>query len=206
MMTLITLLYYAFFIAIGSGLFLAARPRDRRSTCCLHSTPLTPGEQRVGALSGGDGRFVVLMAWQMDRGTRFFESRRAERVRRRIRRPAFAVRNYLMPVLTMGLPFSSSCGPCRCSSARSEEPGAGFRAAGRGPSRLRIFLWTWRLRGSICAEQALEVSALRIPLAQSRRHLKVDRGADVQQAARAVRRAFLAQSRVAGVLGSARFS
>src|SRR6266850_2156786 len=95
MMTFITLLYYALFIAPAAGLSLL-RDRETKVDVLLHSTPLTAGEHVWGRFLAAIGGFAVLMVWQMPTNA-FFNHVVPNAGAQEIRGP-FAVRNYLMPV------------------------------------------------------------------------------------------------------------
>ncbi len=102
MMTFIVLLYYAFFIAIGAGMTLL-RDRETKVDVLLHSTPLTAGEYVWGRFFAITAGFIVLMVWQMV-VTALFNHVIPNASALEIRGP-FRVMSYLVPVLTIGLPF-----------------------------------------------------------------------------------------------------
>jgi len=102
MMTYLTLLYYAFFIAAAAGLSLL-RDRETRVDTLLHSTPLTPGEYVWGRFVAVLAAFALLMLWQMGMDA-FFNHFVQKGVNPDIRGP-FLPASYLVPVLTIGLPF-----------------------------------------------------------------------------------------------------
>jgi len=102
MMTFIILLYYGFFIAIAGGLTLL-RDRETKVDVLLHPTPLTPGEYVWGRFFAVTAGFLVAMLWQMA-VTAFFNHVVPNASANEIRGP-FSVGNYLLPVLTMGVPF-----------------------------------------------------------------------------------------------------
>ena len=101
-MTYITLLIYAFFIAIAAGLILL-RDRETKVDVLLHSTPLTAGEYVWGRFLAVMAGFVGLMLlWAM--ASAFFNHAIPNGSANEIRGP-FAFGNYLRPVLLIGLPF-----------------------------------------------------------------------------------------------------
>ncbi|MGH7681116.1 MAG: M1 family aminopeptidase [Candidatus Eiseniibacteriota bacterium] len=102
MMTFIVLLYYGFFISVGAGLSLL-RDREDKVDVILHSTPLTAGEYVWGRFLAVTAGFVVAMAWQVAMNA-FFNHVVPNPNAVEIRGPFHAV-SYLMPVLTIGLPF-----------------------------------------------------------------------------------------------------
>jgi len=177
MMTFITLLYYAFFIAIASGLSLL-RDRETKVDVLLHSTPLTPGEYVWGRFLAVTGGFVVLMAWQMVANA-FFNHVVPNAGAQEIRGP-FAVRNYLMPVLTMGLPFLVFfAGLSMYVGEKSRNAVLVFVLPVAALLLCGFFLWTWApswldLRVNKLLE-VLEPSGYRW---LNETHLKVDRGVE----------------------------
>jgi ABC-2 type transport system permease protein len=177
MMTFITLLYYAFFIAIASGLSLL-RDRETKVDVLLHSTPLTPGEYVWGRFLAVTGGFVVLMAWQMVANA-FFNHVVPNAGAQEIRGP-FAVRNYLMPVLTMGLPFLVFfAGLSMFVGEKSRNAVLVFVLPVAALLVCGFFLWTWApswldLRVNKLLE-VLEPSGYRW---LNETHLKVDRGVE----------------------------
>jgi len=102
MMTFIILLYYAFFIAKAAGLMLL-RDHETQVDVLLHSTPLTPREYVWGRFLAVTGGFVVLMLFQVAVNA-FFNHVVPNPSAQDIRGP-FLLRSYLVPVLTIGLPF-----------------------------------------------------------------------------------------------------
>ena len=177
MMTFITLLYYAFFIAIASGLSLL-RDRETKVDVLLHSTPLTPGEYVWGRFLAVTAGFVVLMAWQMVANA-FFNHVVPNAEAHEIRGP-FAVRNYLMPVLTMGLPFLVFfAGLSMYVGEKTRNAVLVFVLPVAALLLCGFFLWTWApswldLRVNRILE-VLEPSGYRW---LNETHLKVDRGVE----------------------------
>ncbi len=177
MMTFITLLYYAFFIAIASGLSLL-RDRETKVDVLLHSTPLTPGEYVWGRFLAVTAGFVVLMAWQMVANA-FFNHVVPNAGAHEIRGP-FAVRNYLMPVLTMGLPFLVFfAGLSMYVGEKTRNAVLVFVLPVAALLLCGFFLWTWApswldLRVNRILE-VLEPSGYRW---LNETHLKVDRGVE----------------------------
>jgi ABC-type Na+ efflux pump permease subunit len=174
-MTFVTLLYYAFFIASAAGLSLL-RDRESKVDVLLHSTPLTAGEYVWGRWLAVAGGFVVLMAWQAA-WSAFFNHVVPNADAQEMRGP-FGPMNYLMPVLTMGLPFLVFyAGLSMYLGERTRNavlvfvaPVATFLVCG-------FFLWTWSpswldLRVNQLL-QVLEPSGYRW---LNETHLKVDRG------------------------------
>ena len=175
MMTFITLLYYAFFIAAAAGLSLL-RDREARVDVLLHSTPLTPGEYVWGRFLAVTGGFVVLMGWQMATNA-FFNHVVPNAGAQEIRGP-FAAMNYLMPVLTIGLPFLIFY--AGLSMYVGEKTGNAVLVFVLPVATLLVcgfFLWTWApswldLRVNKLL-QGIEPSGYRW---LNETHLKVDRG------------------------------
>ena len=102
MMTFIILLYYGFFVAIAAGLSLV-RDRETKVDVLLHSTPLTPAEHVWGRFLALLSGFGVLLLLQIAFNS-LFNHIVPNGAAQEIRGP-FLLRNYLLPVLTIGLPF-----------------------------------------------------------------------------------------------------
>jgi ABC-2 type transport system permease protein len=102
LMTFLVLLLYGFFIAWSAGLTLL-RDRETRVDVLLHSTPLTAGEYVWGRFLAVVAGFAILMLWSAA-ASAFFNHVVPNATAIDIRGP-FAVRSYLIPVLTVGLPF-----------------------------------------------------------------------------------------------------
>lgn len=101
-MTYLTLLLFAFFIAIAAGLVLI-RDHESKVDVLLHSTPLTPAEYVWGRFLAIMSGFVGLMVlWAM--ASAFFNHAIPNGSANEIRGP-FVLGNYLKPVLFIGLPF-----------------------------------------------------------------------------------------------------
>ena len=101
-MTYLTLLIFAFFIAIAAGLILL-RDRETKVDVLLHSTPLTAGEYVWGRFLAVMAGFAGLMLlWAM--ASAFFNHAIPNGSVQEIRGP-FAFGNYLRPVLLIWLPF-----------------------------------------------------------------------------------------------------
>ncbi|HET6349349.1 MAG TPA: M1 family aminopeptidase [Candidatus Krumholzibacteria bacterium] len=98
----LVVLYYSFFIAVAAGMALL-RDRENRVDVLLHSTPMTPGEYVWGRFFAVCLSFVVVMVWQAAMLS-FFNHVVPNSSAIEIRGP-FAFRNYLMPALTIGVPF-----------------------------------------------------------------------------------------------------
>ena len=177
MMTFIILLYYAFFIAAGAGLSLL-KDRETKVDVLLHSTPLTAGEYVWGRFLAVTGGFVVLMLW-MAAANSFFNHVVPNPDAREIRGP-FAPMNYLLPVLTMGLPFLVFfAGLSMYVGERTRNPVLVFVLPVAVLLVCGFFLWTWspswldlRLNKLM---QVIEPSGYRW---LNETHLKVDRGVD----------------------------
>lgn len=175
MMTFITLLYYAFFIAAAAGLTLL-RDRESKVDVLLHSTPLTAGEYVWGRFLAVTGGFAALMAWQMAANA-FFNHVVPNGSAEEIRGP-FAVSHYLMPVLTIGLPFLVFyAGISMLVGERSRSAVLVFVLPVATLLLCGFFLWTWapswldwRVNRLL---QTLEPSGYRW---LNETHLKVDRG------------------------------
>ncbi len=177
MMTFIMLLYYAGFIAWAAGLSLL-KDRETKVDVLLHSTPLTAGEYVWGRFLAVTAGFVVLMLW-MAAANSFFNHVVPNAEANEIR-GAFAPMNYLMPVLTMGLPFLVFfAGLSMYVGERTRNPVlVGVLPVG-ALLVCGFFLWTWspswldlRLNRLM---QVLEPCGYRW---LNETHLKVDRGVD----------------------------
>lgn len=174
-MTYLTLLYYAFFIAAGAGLTLL-RDRESKVDVILHSTPLTAGEYVWGRFLAVTGGFVVLMAWQVV-STAFFNHAVPNASAQEIRGP-FSPMNYVLPVMTMGLPFLVFyAGLSMYLGERTRNAVLVFVAPVATLLVCGFFLWTWspswldlRLNKLL---QLLDPSGYRW---LNETHLKVDRG------------------------------
>ena len=177
MMTFIILLYYAFFIAAGAGLSLL-RDRETKVDVLLHSTPLTAGEYVWGRFLAVTGGFVVLMIFQTAANS-FFNHVVPNASALEIRGP-FAPMNYLVPVLTMGLPFLVFfAGLSMYVGEKTRNPVLVFVLPVAVLIACGFFLWTWSpswldLRVNKLL-QVIEPSGYRW---LNETHLKVDRGVD----------------------------
>jgi ABC-2 type transport system permease protein len=175
MMTFIVLLYYAFFIAIGAGMTLL-RDRESRVDVLLHSTPLTPGEYVWGRFFAITFGFIALMVWQMV-VTAVFNHGIPNASALEIRGP-FRVVSYLVPVLTMGVPFLIFfAGLSMFLGERTRNPVLVFVLPVATLLVCGFFLWTWApswldLRVNKLL-QLIEPSGYRW---LNETHLKVDRG------------------------------
>lgn len=174
-MTYLVLLLYALYIAFAAGLSLL-RDRETKVDVLLHSTPLTAGEYVWGRFFAVTGGFVVLMGWQIAVSA-FFNHAVPNADAQEIRGP-FVLMNYLMPVLTIGIPFLIFyAGLSMYVGEKTRNPVlvcvlpvAMLLACG-------FFLWTWspswldiRINRLL---QVLEPSTYRW---LNETHLKVDRG------------------------------
>lgn len=181
-MSYLTLLYHAFFIAAAAGLTLL-RDRESRVDVLLHATPLRAGEYVWGRFLAVVGAFTVILLWQAAMLALFnhaVPSAAAAEIR-----GAFAPRNYLVPVMTLGLPFVVFyAGVAMYLGERTRSavmvfvlPVATLLACG-------FFLWTWSPSWlgveANRALQALDPSGYRW---LNETHLKVDRGVDFYNAA-----------------------
>lgn len=141
MMTYIVLLYYAFFIAIGAGMTLL-RDRETKVDVLLHSTPLTAGEYVWGRFFALTLAFVVLMVWQMATSA-FFNHAVPNSSALEIRGPFHAM-SYLVPVLTIGLPFLIFyAGLSMLVGERTRNPVLVFILPVATLLVFGFFLWTW---------------------------------------------------------------
>ena len=177
MMTFLVLLWYGFFIAIAAGLCLV-RDRETKVDVLLHSTPLSPGEHVWGRFLAVIAAFAVAMAWHAAANA-FFNHILPNADAVEIRGP-FSIGSYLLPVLTIGLPFLVFfAGLSLWVGERSGNavlvfilPVAVFLVCG-------FFLWTWApswldLRVNKLL-QLLEPTGYRW---LTETHLKVDRGVE----------------------------
>ena len=175
MMTFIVLLYYALFIGMGAGLTLL-RDHEDKVDALLHSTPLTPAEYVWGRYAAMIASFSVLMLFQVAANS-FFNHIVPNGAAKEIRGP-WELGNYLLPVLTIGLPFLAFfAGVSMYLGERTRSgvlvyvfPIAAIIVCG-------FFLWTWApswldLRVNRIL-QLIEPSGYRW---LNETHLKVDRG------------------------------
>jgi ABC-2 type transport system permease protein len=102
MMTFIVLLYYTFFVALAAGLTLV-RDRESKVDALLLTTPLRPREYVWGRYLAVIAGFVMLMMFQVVMNS-FFNHVVPNAEAKDIRGP-FVLLNYLMPVLTIGVPY-----------------------------------------------------------------------------------------------------
>ncbi len=177
MMTFIVLLYYAFFISIAAGMTLL-RDRETKVDVLLHSTPLTPGEYVWGRFLAVTGGFVILMVWQMAVNA-IFNHVVPNPAALEMRGP-FHPMSYLMPVLTMGLPFLVFYAAVSMYvGEKSRSPVLVFVMPVAVLLVCGFFLWTWSpswLDLSLNRLlQGLEPSGYRW---LNETHLKVDRGVE----------------------------
>jgi ABC-type transport system involved in multi-copper enzyme maturation permease subunit len=174
-MTYLTLLYYAFFVAAAAGLSLL-RDREVKVDVLLHSTPMTPGEYVWGRFFAVLGGFVVLMGWQAAAAA-FFNHAVPNPGLNEIRGP-FAPASYLLPALTIGLPFIVFyTGLSMYLGERTRSAVMVFVLPVVTLLVCGFFLWTWspswldlRLNRFL---QVIDPSAYRW---LNETHLKVDRG------------------------------
>ncbi len=175
MMTFIILLYYGFFIAKAAGLTLL-KDRETKVDAILHSTPLTAGEYVWGRFLAVTGGFVVLMLLQIAANA-FFNHVVPNASANEIRGP-FLPMSYLMPVLTVGLPFLVFfAGLSMLVGERTLNPVMVFLLPTATLVVCAFFLWTWapswldpRVNKLL---QLIEPSGYRW---LNETHLKVDRG------------------------------
>ena len=176
-MAYLVLLYYAFFVAASAGLSLL-RDREVKVDVLLHSTPMTPGEYVWGRFLAVIGCFVVLMLWQAA-VTVLFNHALQRASLQEIRGP-FAPASYLMPVLTMGLPFVVFyAGVSLYAGERTRSPVMVFVLPVAMLLVCAFFLWSWspswldlRINKLL---QVLDPSGYRW---LNETHLKVDRGVE----------------------------
>jgi ABC-2 type transport system permease protein len=102
MMTYLTLLYYAFFVALAAGLSLL-KDREHKVDVLLHATPLSAGEYVWGRFLAVTAAFLILMAWQ-GLVNAFFNHVIPNGGAQEIRGP-FHFGSYFVPILTIGVPF-----------------------------------------------------------------------------------------------------
>jgi ABC-2 type transport system permease protein len=102
MMTFMVLLYYAFFIALAAG-FTLMRDRETKVDSLLLSTSLTQGEYVWGRFLAVIAGFAVVMLFQVLVNS-FFNHVVPNAGAKDIRGP-FALMNYVLPLLTVGVPF-----------------------------------------------------------------------------------------------------
>ncbi len=176
-MTYLVLLYYAFFIAVAAGLTLL-RDREVKVDVLLHSTPLTPAEYVWGRFWAVIGSFVALMGVQIA-ATAFFNHAIPNANAQEMRGP-FNPMNYIVPVVTIGLPFLIFfTGMSMMVGERTRSavlvfvlPVAALLVSG-------FFLWTWSPSWlSLRVNQILQVLEPSGYRWLNETHLKVDRGVE----------------------------
>jgi ABC-type multidrug transport system permease subunit len=177
MMTFIILLYYGLFIAWAAG-FTLLRDRETKVDALLHSTPLTAGEYVWGRFFAVVAGFVALLVFQMAANS-FFNHVVPNAEAKDIRGP-FVPMNYLVPVLTMGLPYLIFfAGVSMWVGERTRNavlvtvlPIAMLLLCG-------FFLWTWAPSWlDLRMNQLLQVFEPSGYRWLNETHLKVDRGVD----------------------------
>ena len=174
-MTYLTLLFYAFFVAVAAGLTLL-RDRESKVDVILHSTPLSAGEYVWGRFLAILGGFVVLLLLQVVVGA-LFNHAVPNGSAQEIRGP-FSWGNYLRPVLLIGLPFVIFfAGVSLYVGEKSRSPVLVFVLPVAALLVCGFFLWTWSpswldLRVNKIL-QLVEPSGYRW---LNETHLKVDRG------------------------------
>lgn len=176
-MSYLVLLYYAFFIAVAAGLTLI-RDREVKVDVLLHSTPLTPAEYVWGRFLAVIASFVVLMGLQVV-ATAFFNHAIPNADAQEMRGP-FGLGNYVIPVVTIGLPFLVFfTGVSMAVGERTRNavlvfvlPVAALLVSG-------FFLWTWSPSWlDLRVNQVLQVVEPSGYRWLNETHLKVDRGVD----------------------------
>lgn len=176
LMTYLTLLYFAFFIAAAAGLTLL-RDRETQVDALLHSTPMTPGEYVWGRFAAVLGGFVLLMFWQMAMDA--FFNHVSPGVNPDIKGP-FRLSSYLVPVLTMGVPFAVFfAGVSMLVGEKTRSAVMVFVLPVAALIVSGFFLWTWSPSwlsvGVNNILQVIEPSGYRW---LNETYLKVDRGVD----------------------------
>jgi ABC-type transport system involved in multi-copper enzyme maturation permease subunit len=175
MMTFIILLLYGFFIAKAAGMTLL-RDHETKADEILHSTPLTAGEYVWGRYLAVGAAFVGLMIFQI-MANAFFNHVVPNGSANEIRGP-FLLRSYLMPVLTIGLPFLVFfTGLSMYVSERTRNAVMVYLLPTAALVVCGFFLWTWApswldLRVNKLL-QFIEPSGYRW---LNETHLKIDRG------------------------------
>ncbi|HSQ61163.1 MAG TPA: hypothetical protein VLT84_12170, partial [Acidobacteriota bacterium] len=174
-MTYLTLIFLAFFVAIGAGMTLL-RDRESKVDPLLHATPLSAGEYVWGRFAALVLGFTILLC-VYGAAAAFFNHAVPSATAKEIRGP-FAAGNYLVPVLAIGLPFVIFFGGLSMYVGERTRnavlvfvlPVATLLVCG-------FFLWTWSPSwlhlGVNRLFQVIEPSADRW---LNETHLKVDRG------------------------------
>jgi ABC-type multidrug transport system permease subunit len=178
MMTYLTLLYFAFFIAAAAGLTLL-KDREDKVDVILHATPLSAGEYVWGRFLAVTAGFAVLLLWQALTAA-FFNHAIPNGAAQEIRGP-FHWGSYLRPALLIGLPFTVFfAGLSMWIGEKSRNPVMVFLAPVAALLLCGFFLWTWspswldfRLNQLL---QLIEPSGYRW---LNETHLKVDKGVQV---------------------------
>ncbi len=176
-MTYLVLLYYAFFIAVAAGLTLI-RDREVKVDVLLHSTPLTPAEYVWGRFLAVIASFVVLLGVQVA-ATAFFNHAIPNANAQEMRGP-FGLANYVIPVVTIGLPFLVFfTGMSMAVGERSRSAVLVFVLPVAALLISGFFLWTWSPSWlSLRVNQILQVIEPSGYRWLNETHLKVDRGVD----------------------------
>ncbi|HEU4335301.1 MAG TPA: M1 family aminopeptidase, partial [Candidatus Eisenbacteria bacterium] len=174
-MTYLTLIFLAFFVAIGAGMTLL-RDRESKVDPLLHATPLSAGEYVWGRFAALVLGFAILLCFY-GAAAAFFNHAVPSAAAKEIRGP-FAAGNYLVPVLAVGLPFVIFFGGLSLYVGERTRnavlvfvlPVATLLVCG-------FFLWTWAPSwldlGVNRLFQVIEPSGYRW---LNETHLKVDRG------------------------------
>jgi len=174
-MTFLVLLYYAFFTAAAAGLALL-RDREVRVDVLLHATPMTPGEYVWGRFFAAVCVMGVMMVFQ-GLVSAFFNHTIPNANADEMRGP-FVLSNYLLPALTIGLPFIVFfAGISMLIGEKSRSAVMVFVAPVIALLLSGFFLWTWSPSwldaGMNRVLQVVEPTAYRW---LNETHLKVDRG------------------------------
>jgi ABC-type transport system involved in multi-copper enzyme maturation permease subunit len=176
MTTYLVVMFYSFFIAVAAGLALL-RDREVKVDVLLHSTPMTPAEYVWGRFFAVFASFVVVLLWQAAMLS-FFNHAVPNANAIEIRGP-FSFGSYLMPALTIGVPFIIFyTGVSMYVGERTRNAVMVFVLPVATLLICGFFLWTWSpswlsLQWNRVL-QVLDVSAYRW---LNETHLKVDKGA-----------------------------
>ncbi|HET9253291.1 MAG TPA: ABC transporter permease subunit [Candidatus Eisenbacteria bacterium] len=177
MMTFIILLYYGFFLSIAAGLGLL-RDRELKIDVLLQTTSLRPGEYVLGRFTAVFAIFAVLLFWQVMVNA-FFNHLVPNPNAAEMRGP-FLLSSYVVPVLTLGLPFVVFfAGLSMLIGERTRSAILVFVLPVALLLVCAFFLWTWSPswldQGLNRLMQILDPSGYRW---LNETHLKVDRGVE----------------------------
>ena len=139
--TIVSFLFFSFFVAVAAGLAVV-RDDEWKTGELLHATPLTPGEYVWGKFAGVLAAYLVAMLLMLGLMILLFQLLPNSDMLET--RGPFQLRNYVVPLLMMGLPILLfSCGTAFGIGTRTRRPILVFML----PIFLLVvcgfFLWSW---------------------------------------------------------------